>query len=185
MLKNRTQRLVLFLVIANLIIYGGYFFFLNAIKIKNETISQSVADAEYDRQRDVVLRDVKKVIDETKQDVSLLDDLAISKNGVLDFIKAVEAISKESGVSMEIDVDENEGKGNTSDFILAATMSGSWQNIQKTLALIETMPQKSEITNVVLERDASTAGTKARSSSSPTRPSEWSGRFEVRLIKFK
>lgn len=88
------------------------------------------------------LSKVDSEIKQTKEYSSFLNEFYVSGNSMLAFIEKLEKMAKTSGVQMQIqNVSQSDKKPNSVDYVgVTLQTTGSWENVNKFVKLVENMP---------------------------------------------
>lgn len=99
-------------------------------------------------------RSLKVLLDDSNGDITRLNSRYVGASSTVDFLESIETYGKLSGAFATVDtVQEGEYKENPEAFktlSLAISATGSWQQVYHFLSLLENMPYKVSMPNVVL-----------------------------------
>jgi len=170
-ITKKTRRILAIGILVNLclIFFASAVFYMLILKSNSvETLQAEIFTKEEETKK---LMAVKRLIEDTQEDLSVLDSYFTNGNEVVEFIEEIENIGKESGLALSLrSVSVEKENGNTLSIYLS--VSGSWRNVYHFLNLLELFPANIRIDKVSLAK-------KDRGGDS-----NWTGDFSLSLISF-
>ncbi len=172
-MKMNKKTIILFIgvTILNIALIGFYLFSFNVVKKETEVANANTfALQEYQDQGENIAL-VKKIIKETKEGDTKLDNYFINEDKVVVFIETIESVGDTAGISVTLSGLRSDSK-NTLSFSVGA--EGSFRNLMHFLALMEYLPLPIDTEKAFLSKQGS--------SEDPLAPSgEWAGSFSFKL----
>ena len=173
-----TTNLVIFLAALSIVAFIGAYLFFNQIQSKDQYISDingriAVEGAQADQ-----LQDLKDIVNTTASSRQELDSAILGSDQFVPFIESIEEIGKSTGVTMTDSlstVADTASTINTEFLLVDVQMEGSWDQIMKTISLIDTVPYAAITDQLVLNKNTSETA---------KRP-VWDARLELRVMKNK
>lgn len=183
----KTIKIVAFLAILNLIVFGACFYLFANIKNIDKAVSARLTQTESAVKKDESLRSIKNLMNDTKKEREQIAGFFVQPNGTVDFIEAVESLGGMTGVKIEIDsvgveALKNKTASSAESFRLSLKTEGSWSNTMRLLSLLENMPYKISFEKVNLGKISGGSGT---NSGGEQAPSYWRGTFSFTVLKIK
>ena len=135
---------------------GAYWYVFSKIRTVNVESAAVTAELDLEVKRDSFLRSVKKMLQDLSAEKSEISSYFVQQNGVVDFIKEVEALGKLSSTVVNVNsvtVQKQDDVNATEEELLVSfRAAGSWKSTYKLLSLIETMPYALTLDRVHLEQ---------------------------------
>lgn len=138
-----------------LITWGGYIFFLWDLGVQKEEIDSLKAEVAFYEDRHIEIREMISFLESKEEQIKDIESffLIYNEQNIVNFIKKIEQLGEKTGVDLEISnlspLNEDNNKFLNADIAL----TGGWEEINKTIALIEYIPYKVSITNLNLKRE--------------------------------
>lgn len=187
--KFKTKKILLILIILDVLLFlFGSFVFWNVQKINKETVSLT-REAALNTKREMALGSVEKMLNDTRPSINSLETFFVGTDSVVVFIERVENLARDVGVKLVTqNVAEDDAGFSKEDFKkslkLKVSVSGSWKNILKLVALLENLPYKISLNNITISSDGEIISSDERLSKTNTTP-VWSGVLELSVLKLK
>ncbi|PIT91056.1 hypothetical protein COU17_02390 [Candidatus Kaiserbacteria bacterium CG10_big_fil_rev_8_21_14_0_10_49_17] len=154
--KTRLIAVVTLFSVAILGCGGAYWYIFSKIRTVNVESAAVALELDLEVKRDAFLRSVKKMLQDLSSQKSEVSSHFVQRNGVVDFIKEVEALGKFSGTVVNVNsvtVQKNDNTNATEEELLVSfRAAGSWGNTYKLLSLVETMPYALTLDRAHLEK---------------------------------
>ena len=183
-----TKKILNLVIFINLICIGISVFLFLTIQSKNRSIGvmqSSIESILGANDQSVVL---KNVLDETKKDRQKIQEFFVDKDSIADFLEYIESLGKSAGVKASVSVLSEEDHFSVSGMkapvlklVIGAT--GSWQGIYRYLNLLENLPYREEISAVSLRSQVGTSFVADGKNVQSKKAEEWSGTFELNILK--
>lgn len=176
---------VLSLIVAALFVLG--YFMYRDIRNKNEHISNLEQRLSLKSDKQSYLISTQTVLQNSKPDISRIENSIISKDGDVRFIENIESLARNSGLSITIDSlnssDISEAvSGEVVGLKIKAKTEGNWAGTYRFLAELESLPVKVKIDRFGLSNTGSQAITTSKISNSGN---SWQSNFEIFVLKYK
>ena len=153
--KSRTYlSITIFLCIVMIGAYATLHFFLNK---KMRLASENESRILLLQAKDEDVSAQKKLIDETKEKIQVLNNYFIPEEGVVDFLETIESLDAVTGTDTEIATvnvkEATDGKGKTVLYVALETV-GTFTQVFHLLSLVEDVPYEIDMQDVSLSRIA-------------------------------
>ena len=173
------------------------FFFLK-IKDNVEAVHSAEAEAASEQASVEQNRSLQQLAESIQPEIASLDSRVVASDGTAAFIETVESLARTNGLSVTISAVNNapSAVGNPGSYqLLTLTVAtvGSWQNTEKFLSLLETLPYELGLPSITLVENVGNApsGSGGTSGSSKTADgtqtvvagSSWSGQFGLSVLQ--
>ncbi len=172
-INKKTKILVIVSIAFNIIAISAFVYMFYLIKEETNIVYALNGKIKNIENRVQEINSTKRLIFDTKNDVSILNSYFIYSDNVVGFIKSIETLGKEAKVSLSLNSVDISGE-DSSSLSLQFTTQGSWDGSVYLLALLESMPVKINIGKVNLIK---------RPASDNKKP-YWYGEFSVDLLSF-
>ncbi len=169
-----------------LAVFVSYYFVYREIRFRDETYQNLLKDLSLQDTKQDYLISTQKTVDGLVLDINQINNSIISKDGEVEFIESLEAMAKESGLSIEIDslsLENNEKLSPDSIDILSvkARTRGSWAANYLFLSRLESFPFKVKINKFGLSNSVAEVVSGKRI----VKTSVWQSVFEIDVLKYK
>jgi len=177
---STTTILLTVIIIVTLGAIGAYVFLFEKIRTINVTAALLQSDIELKTNKDDQLQSIKKILADTSVDRTKLDSYFVGKDTVVDVIKNIETLAKETGLHIEIEavdkvaLEENDYK-ELLKFRIKTT--GSWSRNIEFIALLKNLPHQISFYKVNLYKSS---GVENKNTAI-----EWTNDMEFSLLKLK
>lgn len=131
------------------------YLFTRALNIE---ASLTVADIEAQTIREAKLAALKRTVSDTDEIRENLDKYIVDAQGEVDFIQFVENLGEEAGSGVQIQSVSENNFSNDDRFqwlSMSLSFSGTWREAITFLALIESIPYKTELSDISLTKSGS------------------------------
>lgn len=183
--SSKTKQILLISVISVIAVSALYVMLFLNIKEKNNNISALVNEVDIILQKEIKLRSVKHIINDTKDDRAKLDSHFVADDEIINFIETIENLGADSDVKVEVtDVSvssagaEADSQVNISELLnLNFKIEGSFAQMFHFLSMLEKLPFKIDILRVNFE--------KVSDESRIINKNPWNGFFSITALKLK
>ena len=182
-MKKQTSTTTVLLIVVILItlgVIGAYIFLFEKIRAINLAAALLQSDIELKTDKDDQLQSIKKILADTSADRAQLDSYFVGKDTVVDVIKKIETLAKETGLSIEIQaVDKVSIEENDYKELLKFKIKtiGSWSRNMEFVALLQNLPYKISFYKINLYKNSGVEDKKI--------VVEWTNDMEFSLLKLK
>lgn len=175
---KKTKRTLVISILVFVIVFSVDLFFVFSIYKQRDTVAKMREDFMIELKKEKQLSSIKNTIKMTEKEQTNLNLCFIANNEVVDFIKSIETMSKNAGVSMNI---RSVGVGDTETIressieilIIEFIIGGSWSNTHNFLSLIENSTYEITINQMSINKI----------SDSMTGKETWKSVFVIKAIK--
>lgn len=181
------KKILVALGILILIIFTSYYFIYREVRFRDETYQTLLRDLSFQDAKQEYLISTQKTIDGLMLDINHINDSVVSKDGDVEFIETLEAIAKESGLSIEIDSlvlsnDPTLTPHSVDVLKIRAKTRGSWEGSYLFLSRLESLPLKLKIDSFGLSNILVDV---VLSNKKVVKRSVWQSVFEISVLKYK
>ena len=184
MKKLSLLSLLIITSVATVVVYAGCYLLYDQIRSKNEGISLTLNNIDYEIEKAETASTLKTLVADTKNQRDSLEALIVKDEAVADFAGSIEALSKITGADTTINslgkISSGDSLFNTEQFVISLGVDGDWSSLRRTLALIESLPYAASVDNVAFSRDRT-----------PVDPKKslvikhWQGSLSFRVLKYQ
>lgn len=173
---RKSTELLIITILLNLAAAGWYGFLFAEVKAKNENVASLLESIEADTAAGNTLHAKKDLVADT---ASLREELAlriVSKEGAVPFIELLETAGASVGARVSIEsirANELSGSPTAEELELSLRITGTWASVVRFVGLLELLPYKAEVHQVLISRTESSLG----------RP--WEARASLTAVKEK
>lgn len=154
---KKTKRILVILILIFLVVFSLDVFFVFSIFKERDVVAEMRADFIIELKKEKQLGSIKNIIKTTEKEQTNLNLCFVANNEVVNFIKSVEMISKNTGVSMSI---KSVGAGETEmikeipveTLTIEFMIEGSWANTHNFLSAIEDSVYKITIDQMFINK---------------------------------
>jgi Tfp pilus assembly protein PilO len=175
-MKFKTTQFLILMLIANICVGVGYYWFFNFIKTETENNSILASKISLGIEQNDKLGDLQAAVKDTEVERTKLSSLFLANGSEVAFIEQIENLAKVSGLEEKTNnVSEalNQVSGAKS-LDIQLTVTGDWNNVMYFLGQLENLPYSLNIKNVSLNR---------QSSDSKNKTNLWIGAFDFSVIE--
>jgi Tfp pilus assembly protein PilO len=174
MIHTRTKIIALLslgLLVLSLAVYAGFVFLLS--KHKGALYSEQATVLSVAMQKKS-LEDLVKTVEQSKNERETLRGYVLEDDRVIDLLSLIETVAAEQGATLTtsalavVPIDDT-----FETLALTVSVTGSFSNMMRVLAMIETLPQQSVISSVLFTKTEKEGG------------GEWQGTIDLKVTKFK
>lgn len=181
------KKVIAFLSLVSLALFGAIYFVYQEIKIKNEKVSSVEQDLSQKSTRYDYLLSTKKLIENIELDIKKIDNSVVGKSGDVAFIEDLELLAKSNGLKIEIESLnlENDSKNASSTITtlkVKAKTEGDWVGMYSFVSEIESLPIKIKINRFALITEGELTSSQAKP---VDQNKNWQGSFEISVLKYK
>lgn len=181
------KRILIVLIVLILVIFASYYFVYREVRFRDETYQTLLRDLSFQDTKQQYLISTQKTIEGLVLDINHINDSVVSKEGEVEFIETLEAVAKESGLSIELDsLALNNDPNLVPQFVdvlkIKAKTRGSWEGNYLFLSRLEALPLKLKIDNLGL---SNTLADVVLTNKKVVKSSVWQGVFEISVLKYK
>lgn len=185
--SSKTKQILLTIIVLVIAVSIAYAMLFLNIKEKNNNISALSNEIDIVLQKEIKLRSVKHLINDTEQDRVKLDSHFVTDDEVVNFIEKIENLGTDSGTKVEVisvyvdDVNKevtNQAAINELLYLDFKT-EGSFAQMFHFLSMLEKLPFKIDIPQVNFEKTLDGTGKVNKSLGS------WKGLFSITVVKLK
>ncbi|MDP6387963.1 MAG: type 4a pilus biogenesis protein PilO [Candidatus Pacebacteria bacterium] len=185
--SSKTKQTLLTSLVLVIVVSVAYIMLFLNIKEKNNNISVLQNEVDSTLQREIKLRSVKNLINDTQKEREKLNLYFIADDKIVNFIEDIEEVGAYSGVSVKVtsvSIDEstsgNLNKDKISELLnLDFNIEGRFDELFYFLSMIEKLPFKIDIHRVNFEKVSNNIRAQNRS----TEP--WKGFLSIKAVKLK
>ena len=173
---RKSKELLIITVLLNIAAIGWYGFLFAEVKAKNENTSGLLEKIEIETAAGNTLHAKKELVADTAGFRDELALLLVSKEGAVPFIELLETAGTGVGARVSIEsirVNEFPGSTTAEELELALQITGTWASVTRFVGLLELLPYRAEVRQVLI----------TRGESSPGRP--WEARVSLAVVKDK
>jgi len=183
--KNNVKQLLFIIAIATAIAAVAYVAFFLYIRAKNKNISTLTNEVELIVQKEIRLRSIERLINDTKEERAALDTYFVGADAVVAFIETIEALGRETETAIEIASVSVDNIGESEEEIaellrLSLKTEGTWQNFFHLLLLVEALPL-----NIVVTQTNINTVSLQQSEDEEIAEKRWEGTLSVVVVKRK
>ena len=149
---SRHSILVLF-AIASLAASASAYYFIDRAAVGRAVSAADASAAAQDAARlSRAAADTQKEYDQTAASRALLPSLVVSKGSVVSFIKAIEAVGRDSGASVSISSISSASASDGAQPLIKGTVAvaGSWSQAMRAVRMVEDLPYALSVTGLRL-----------------------------------
>jgi hypothetical protein len=171
-INKKTKRLVYVFFLLNILVLVISVFVLYIVYKKYNSVALLEKRVKVTEDRKDKIISTKRLILNTKEDIKNLNSYFVDSDNMVGFIKDIETLGKNAGVSLvlsSVDISDD-GNGLLS---LKFTTEGDWSGLMYLLSLVESMPVKMVVNNVSFAKQDIKQGKKY-----------WDGKFSITLLSF-
>jgi hypothetical protein len=137
--KSKSHFVIFFLLNIALFCAYGYLFFVVDSKNKATTLLYSAShQAASDKEK---IRGLERTLKDTEEDRNKLSEYFVTKTSAVAFIERIENLGKSAGVELSVNSVSDAAK-NSGVLQLDFSATGSFSNMYRLMALVESMPYK-------------------------------------------
>lgn len=173
---QKSKELLIITILLNLAAAGWYGFLFAEVKEKNETASTLSERTEAETAAGNTLHAKEALVAGTKNLRESLMSRIIPKEGAVSFIELLESAGTSVGARVSIEsIRANELSGSliAEELELSLRITGTWASVVRFVGLLELLPYKAEVHQVLI----------SRTESSPGHP--WEARVSLTAVKEK
>lgn len=179
------KKVIGFLGLVSLVLFGAIYFVYNQIKSKSEKIAIVEHDLSQTNNRYDYLVSTQRLISDIAPQIEKASNSIVSKNGDVSFIENLESLAKSYNLQIQIDslniaVDSKAGSSTPATLKIKAKTEGSWTNSYLFLSEIESMPIKIKINRFAFDADEDIP-----SDGSKISVKTWKTSFEISVLKYQ
>jgi Tfp pilus assembly protein PilO len=181
---SQTKKIIIALIVIDMGMCIGAWFFYGAIIEKNRLISQSQSDIQLQNQIISHSSSLESVLKNTEISRAQVENAILPKDGVVPFVDFVENTAKQNGLTVNVTLDnqpDSQSQINTSYLLMTLDLKGSWKDLQTFISLIETMPYALSITDLQLAKNLMDNSSNNFSSSTS---SAWQAKISLQVLEF-
>lgn len=179
------KKVIAFLSLATLFLFGAIYYVYSDIRSKNETILTVEQDLSSKNQKHEYLMSLQNLVDSIDPQVTKIESSIIPKSGDVAFIEELESLGRGEGLLVEIDSLNLVGDPKISSSTLAVLKvkfraTGDWAEVYKFASMIESLKYKIKINKFTLSSREELMATK-----NPDGSKDWQGVFEISVLEYK
>jgi len=157
MISAKTKRVAVISVvifICMLIVVG---LAIRTIMAESKNLSEQVSAIAVDQSSQVAFVRLQKLIQETTNERDQLRSYYLeSQSDSIDFLNYIEQLAKEQGVDLETLSPTETEQGGNSYLSVGYSMTGTLNQVESFIQLLETIPYVSQLTAITLQRESTT-----------------------------
>jgi Tfp pilus assembly protein PilO len=185
--SGTTKRPLTVLIIVNIFLAVVSVYVFLVIRSNGRAVSSLKNSIQLELDREAKLKTMKEAVDATKDDRAKIDSFFIKKIDLISFIESVESLGKTTGAAVTIkavnsSADPDNQAAIYENLTMNVSVDGSWNQLYRFTALIESMPAAFSLGGVHFARnkDLADSGKIKSANAAP-----WSGSFEIKAKALK
>lgn len=190
---TKTEELLYTLIILCVLVWSAAGFFSYQVFSQTNDTGALIDGAKKDLKRDADLRATKNSLSANEDKIMELDSFFVASDKAVDFIETIEAIGRQTGVTLTIgSVSTEANLRNPNDFKEIIKMrlqaGGSWQGVYHFLTVLENLPYGLSVDTASITLNISSQNLFFSTSPTTRRRTEkeaWIGHFDVSVLKIK
>ncbi|OHA16095.1 MAG: hypothetical protein A3H57_02040 [Candidatus Taylorbacteria bacterium RIFCSPLOWO2_02_FULL_43_11] len=182
---NQSKRLLKIAIILDVILVAVLSYGVYSVLAKHEDTIKKEAELLEEKAKISSIQALSFMLQDTKEDRDLLGSLFVDRNSVVDFSELIESIGGMSGAEVKVeDIVYPEGKDSAGYALVRFKVLGTWQELAKTLSLVDEIPMAAVVNKLELISEKSNeedeiVDNKKNEKSVPG----WQATFTVRVLK--
>ncbi len=156
MKKNRHIFLLGILFLLLLIVIAGYVYMYTRISKKTTSIESIATEIENEKKSQQNILGLKRSITLTEEKNKLLNSYFVTEETVVDFIKSIESLAKDSGVSVQISSLQPGEQTGKQGLYVSLIVNGGFNEVNRFLVFLENMPYQIVTNRVQLSSEKNT-----------------------------
>lgn len=188
MKKNQHILLLGILFLLLLCSVGGYVYAFSRISKKTSSIESIVTEIENEKKSQQNILGLKRSIVLSEEKNSVLNSYFVNEETVVDFIKSIELLAKESNVSVQISSLQSGEQTGKQGLYVSLVIKGSFNSVNSFLLLLENMPYQIIINKVMLATENSTLTPSVDPKTGKTQASsvgQWGASIDFILVSYR
>lgn len=147
MCTDKTKRIFISFIVLDILIAVTYGYFVYDLVQKAREVSDLYAENSRESSEQIKLRTLEKMTQASAQDSAIIDSYFVRLKDVVPFMEKLE----EMGKSVNVSVDVTSIKNTSLSLNLAFSATGSFNDIYRLIALLESAPYKIVVKNVNMQ----------------------------------
>lgn len=146
---SSSAKILIVISLVSLVVLGGVAMFFMEIRSVNEQANAYAEQVRAEQQRQYRSESLQEMLENNAHEIARLDEYVVGEEGTPALLSRVEEIGAMSGASVNTRaVEATPGDLGQGEEILGMniTIAGTWQEVYRTIALIETTPLKITVT---------------------------------------
>ncbi len=185
--QSRLFKIIVFLSLSSLFLFGVMYFAYSDIRSKNERISTIEQELLFQNNQYDYLLSMRKLVENLEPKISKIDNSIISKNGDVNFIENLEKLARDHNLKIEIDSltlasDPKEASSPVTTLKIRAKVEGSWKDSYLFISEIESISFKIKINKLSL---VGTEQTLSSSGKPSALNNKWQTTLDINVLKYK
>lgn len=182
MRRRLSTKVVLAMLAAlDVALVGAYSFAFWMLRAQNLEVAALNAEVDVYTATSIELSDLQSRLAKVQSGVQKIDTYLIGQEGAVDFIGELEGFARGAGLEIKVNTVEAQEidkdlKGFMEKVLLRIEVQGDWHEVERFVALVETMPQRVSIDSAQIDHIAA---------ENPGEASSWKGSLIVAAFKLK